>query len=371
MDASNRTECLSGTRADVIEFIEDWASNLTTAEGVVWLHGLAGSGNATIIANRFHEVGCLGAFLFFDRDVAERSRPAIMIWTTAYQLARNHRAAVGTKISAVIDQFPSINEAPLHFQFSKLLIEPLSLFISDSTLVIIFDALDKCGNPDYRQKLLTVLGEESYRLPSSIRLIVASRAEYSIRTAFVFKAHIHTRELDIASKANAADIRSYFRNQLAVIRKTRSQLSFPEDWPGDSAIGHLSECAFGLFVWASTAKEFIRRADYPANRFKTLLQDGPTSGAKTALDALYQTALEDAGKWDDDEFVEDYRAIMGTVLVARNPLSISAIDLLLGIPSANTIALFGCVLIQHPTVRVLHPSFADFITQIDAKRTHG
>jgi hypothetical protein len=58
---------------------------------------------------------------------------------------------------------------------------------------------------------------------------------------------------------------------------------------------------------------------------------------------------------------------MGTVLVARNPLSISAI----GIPSANTIALFGCVLIQHPTVRVLHPSFADFITQIDVKRTHG
>jgi hypothetical protein len=252
----------------------------------VWLHGLAGSGNATIIANRFHEVGCLGAFLFFDRDVAERSRPAIMIWTTAYQLARNHRAAVGTKISAVIDQFASINEAPLHFQFSKLLIEPLSLFISDSPLVIIFDALDECGNPDYRQKLLTVLAEE-IRFPSSIRFIVASRAEYSIRTAFVFKAHIHTRELDIASKANAADIRSYFRNQLAVIRKTRSQLSFPEDWPGDSAIGHLSERTFGLFVWASTAMEFIRSAYYPANRLKTLLQDGPTSGAKTALDALY------------------------------------------------------------------------------------
>ncbi|KIM86453.1 hypothetical protein PILCRDRAFT_326973 [Piloderma croceum F 1598] len=154
---------------------------------------------------------------------------------------------------------------------------------------------------------------------------------------------------------------------MKIIRRTRTQLSFPEDWPGDEAIGHLTERAFGLFVWASTAVEFIRRAHYPANRLKALLQGEPTSGAMTALGALYKTALEDAGKWDDHEFVEDFRAIMGIVLAARSSLSISAIDLLLGIPSANTIALLGCLLIQHPTVRVLHPSFADFITHTDPR----
>jgi hypothetical protein len=157
---------------------------------------------------------------------------------------------------------------------------------------------------------------------------------------------------------------------MKIIRRTRTQLSFPEDWPGDEVIGHLTERAFGLFVWASTAMKLIRKAHYPANRLKALLHDEPTSGATTALGALYQTALEDAGKWDDDEFVEDFRAIMGIVLVARSPLSISAIDLLLGIPSANTIALLGCLLIQHPTVRVLHPSFADFITQPDPQKSY-
>lgn len=228
-------------------------------------------------------------------------------------------------------------------QFSKLLVEPLSSFTTDLPLVV-FDALSECGNPDSRRNLLAVLADKSDRLPSSLRLIIASRAEYDIHTGFISKAHIRTL--------------------------TRTQLSFPEDWPGDEVIRHLTERAFGLFVWASTAVELIRRAHYPANRLKALLQNEPTSGAMTALGALYKTALEDAGKWDDDEFVEDFRAIMGIVLVARSPLSISAIDLLLGIPSANTITLLSCLLIQHPTVRVLHPSFADFITQTDPRKTY-
>jgi hypothetical protein len=68
--------------------------------------------------------------------------------------------------------------------------------------------------------------------------------------------------------------------------------------------------------------------------------------------------------WDDVDFVDDFHSVLGIILVARNPLSHSAIDGLLGKSkrrSIHTISLLACVLGQGPTVRVLHPSFADFM----------
>jgi len=41
---------------------------------------------ATTIANRFREAGCLGAFVFFNRDASESSHPSTVIKTMAYQV---------------------------------------------------------------------------------------------------------------------------------------------------------------------------------------------------------------------------------------------------------------------------------------------
>jgi len=364
MDASDRPECFLGTRVDVIESIRNWASNPDSEHKVLWLHGVAGSGKSTLattIANLFRKMGRLGTFVFFDREVAERSHPAVVIRTTAYQLARNHPHTIGVAISAAIDKFPSIAESPLRLQFSKLLVEPLLTCANDIPIVLVFDALDECSNRDDRQNLMAVLAEESAHLPSALRIIIASRAEYDIRTAFASKSHILTQELDITTEANTSDIRSYFRNQMAIIRNTRTQLPFPPNWPGDEITDSLTERAFGLFIWASTAVDFIRNAHYPVKRLDMLLKEGPASGAATAIDMLYRTALNEAGRWDDQDFVADFRAVLGIVLVAKDPLSIRAIDIFLGIPSDNTVSFLNCLLTQSPTVRVLHPSFADFL----------
>jgi hypothetical protein len=65
-------------------------------------------------------------------------------------------------------------------------------------------------------------------------------------------------------------------------------------------------------------------------------------------------------------FRSDFQNIIGTILAARNPLSDAAIDKLLCLerPSAHTIARLGCVLqwTERKPVRILHPSFADFLT---------
>lgn len=55
------------------------------------------------------------------------------------------------------------------------------------------------------------------------------------------------------------------------------------------------------------------------------------------------------------------------IIVAKNPLSSTAIDRLLGTddchgrPAIHTISCLACVLGHNPTARVLHPSFADFL----------
>ena len=60
MDASDRTECLQGTRIAMIQLITDWALDPAGAQNVMLLHGIAGVGKSTLsttIANRFREQG--------------------------------------------------------------------------------------------------------------------------------------------------------------------------------------------------------------------------------------------------------------------------------------------------------------------------
>jgi hypothetical protein len=372
MDACDRPECLDETRVDIVKSIQDWVTSATSGQNVLWLHGLAGSGKNTLsttVANMLRESGQLGAFLFFDRDVTERSDPTNVIRTLAYQLGLCN-PEICAAITAVIENTPSISMSPLRLQFMKLIVQPLSTISpAAAPLVLVLDALDECGNAKQRRSLLALLAAESRKLPATLRIFITSRPEHDIRCAFESQTHIISWELDITSKVNAADILTYIHHRISFIRTGNKFLGLGEDWPGEEDIVRLSRRACGLFVWASTASEFIDGHD-PAKRLEILLKEDATSGAESALDALYRTALESAGKWDNAEFVEDFHSILGIILVARNPLSYSAIDDLFGTdkrrPSMHTISRLACVLGKTPTVRVLHPSFADFL--MDRKR---
>src|ERR1700692_88921 len=117
---------------------------------------------------------------------------------------------------------------------------------------------------------------------------------------------------------------------MRVQSKTRG-LSLGVNWSHKANVRILTRRASGLFVWASIASEFIDGYD-PKKCIDIILRGDAESGSDTALDALYRTALESAGDWNDDTFIADFTTMMGIVLVARYPLSSSAIDLLLSLP---------------------------------------
>lgn len=288
-----------------------------------------------------------------------------MIRTLAYQVSSSHVRA-GKAIAAAIENFPGVCSSPLSTQFRKLLVGPLSSVPDpNTTLVLILDGLDECESAKKRAMLLEILADHSIDLPSTIRVLITSRSEHDISCAFEFRQHVLTHELDTRSNTNVSDVSCYLNYRMMRVRSKIRGLSIGADWPSEHDILRLTERASGLFVWASTASEFIDGYD-PRRRMDIVLRGDAGSGAENALDVLYRTALESAGNWSDESFIADFTAVVGIVLFARRPLSSSAIDLLLsspgGRPCMYTISYLGCVLQKNPTVRLLHPSFADFLT---------
>ena len=152
---------------------------------------------------------------------------------------------------------------------------------------------------------------------------------------------------------------------MALLRMQKRHLRLSTEWPGEEVLCQLVQRASGLFIWASTALEFIDGHD-PRRRLDVILREKVASSAEAALDTLYKTALESIGLWNDEDFITYFHAILGVVLVTCQPPSSTGIDASLslpkGWPSMHTISLLGCVLQQKPTVRALHPSFNDFLT---------
>jgi hypothetical protein len=363
LDASGRPACHPSTRQNILSEITDWATNPSCEQNVFWYHGLAGSGKSTIsttIANTFRELRRLGAFIFFDRAHPEQSHPSKVIRTLAYKLG-SFDQRIGAAICSAIDHFPSINDASPRMQFTKLIVESLATItdiLAEGPIVIVFDAIDECGDPPERDPLLQVLATELGRLPSTIRVLITSRPLEDIGNAFEGPPNILSRDLDVSSDSCSRDISIYLKHKFEVIRK-RARL--PSEWPGEEVVQDLVTRSCGLFVWATTVAKFIDSYN-PPKHLAIILRGEIAPSAQSALDDLYKRALEQAGRWDDEDFVEHIRSVLGTVLVLQNPLTTSTLDQLIEDGrSSDAISLLACVIASEPTVHLLHPSFADFL----------
>ena len=375
MDASSRSECLPGTRQDILKFITDWLTTPSENQNVLWLHGLAGYGKSTIsttVAEYFRDLGRLGAFIFFDRNDPTHSDPNAVIRTLAYRLG-SFDTRIKLAVCAVVETDKSIADAPVRKQFAKLLLEPLQSlsgqFVNGPAIVVI-DALDECGNPISRKSLLALLSEELVNLPHMCRFITTNRAESDITAAFSDQINNLEKELSISTHSNENDIHSFLCKEMVTIRQRHKVFRLASDWPGDSIIRDLTVRSAGLFIWASMAVNFIAQGYDPRDRLETLLSANPYQKPETALDILYETALNAASKWNDETFVAHFNAVMSVVLAGQIPISDEMIDTILSVdgrrPSTFLLLHMRYLLLWSPgrPVRVLHASFADYLTDL-------
>ena len=372
-----RKGCLKGTHRTVLDEIELWAGDFNKMP-VYWLNGLAGTGKSTIaqtIGERMFAEGRLGTSFFCSRDFEDRSNLQFIFPTLAVQLARMYPKFRSIFIP-LVQSDPDIAHESLYNQMEKLIMRPLQE--SAVSAVIIVDALDECKDEEPASAILSVLAQFVSKVPK-IKFFLTGHPEPRIRKGFrlpllreatdVFVLH------EVESHQVNSDIQLFLENSFSSVALHHPGL---DNWPAEEQLDLLCQRAAGLFVYAVATVKFVDSWNYHPRKRLDLLQQLPSSSVlegktkfntNTSLDSLYASILQEAFGSDGAEDDPNLHSILGTVVLAVNPLSPSAIAALLAIDPEDVTPLLLSVhslLVIHEDinkpVKPLHKSFPDYIT---------
>ncbi|KAJ7190110.1 hypothetical protein GGX14DRAFT_546974 [Mycena pura] len=372
-DATERQQCLAGTRRDILVAIIERLTTTSDPSSVLWLRGVAGSGKSTIsttISKYFRDLKRLGAFIFFSRNNPGNSHPKAVVHRMAYGMAESN-IQFRKALYDVLAADPTILDATLSEQFEKLLLQPLRETESYicGPIIIILDALDECSDEKSLRLLVDLIANKFPQLPAVFRFFITSRPISDISSRFEKKGHIVALPLDITADETKADILLYLSERMQEVQQIKN---LETTWPGKANIQKLADSCGGLFIWASTAYEFIQGGFDPPQKLAILL--ALPFNMRSNLDQLYTIALESSADWADPEFIEVAPSVLGAIILARMPLSDKTLDALLGLGagvSARVLEKLGCVIQwrRGQPARTLHASFGDYLT--DPKRSTG
>jgi hypothetical protein len=361
-----------------LDAIESWSTD-SNMSPVYWLNGLAGTGKSTIaqtIAERIFSDGRLGASFFCSRDFKDRRDLRYIFPTLAFQLAHKY-PEFRSILVPLLQSNPDIAHESLYNQMEMLIVGPLAS--SDISTVIVIDALDECVDEDPQSAILSVMGRLVEGVPNA-KFLITGRPEPRIQSGFrlellrpltdVFVLH------DVEPSVINMDIRLFLEHGLSELARRRGIEQ--DSWPTDQHLDLLCERAAGLFVYAVATLKFLDHAFTPPTKQlevitrspEITIHEGKTKvRPSTTLDSLYvscfQSAFDGMGA-DDDEKV---RLVVGTVVLAVNPLPPSAIANLVDLGKQEVMDLLRQIqsllkLNEDPDTPALpfHKSFPDFIT---------
>lgn len=369
--------CLSSTRTDLIKDLVEFAASSAaqTPHRILLVVGVLGCGKSAIahsVSERCHmaDPRVLGASFMFSREVEGRGTPVLLVSTIAYSLCGRY-PDFARAISAVIEEDRSILSAPISRQFRSLLVEPMKRVSASipHPISIVIDALDEGCDDGSDAALLKALANDGDDLPPNFRIIITSRPMPKIMIHLANKPHIDVREIELLSDRNLEDVALFARHSLAEIREKRG---LPPSWPGEELSNKFIRKAEGLFIWVSTTCAFMLNAANPTRQLERLTGDQyPSSLGSEAKMALLYTAVLAACPWGDEDFVENYQLLLGTLRTPLSPLAIKSL-LAVDIPITDTLRSLSPVLMGVTNTRdgdrplqILHDSFRAYSTRQD------
>ncbi|KAG9090935.1 hypothetical protein FS749_000190 [Ceratobasidium sp. UAMH 11750] len=364
--------CLKGTRMEILEDIRNWALPATGSPALFWLYGPAGCGKssiATSMSDLLHKAGSLAGSFFCKRDNEHLRKSENVISHLAASLAYKC-PAYGAKLVEALRQDPELAHSATTTRFSGLIASPLEALsqeIDFSTLIMVVDAVDESGTTESRAELVSCLLELP-RLASWLKVLVTSRPNNEIRMLFgLDQAPIQRRDLFREKETSVSrDIFAYTHSRISAIPP---EATGRPQWPDDSDIRRLSEDANGLFIWAYTACNLIQQSPDPGATLGEVLAGHRFQNAKTALNAIYETALTEGLK-NTSGGAKVVQLCVGAVILTgtRRPLPDSALAAMLSKrikphELSWVINRLGSVLYRDDlsAVRVLHQSFGDYM----------
>lgn len=157
---------------------------------------------------------------------------------------------------------------------------------------------------------------------------------------------------------SSEDIRLFLTHRLREVT-IQYQESLAPDWPGAQTINQLASQAAGLFIWAETVVKFILLG-HAKRRLQQVLEGGGTGNMGT----LYRQILNHSFREPTKEDSEDFRLVVGAIIMSRAPLSSSSLTQLLSIDEFTTEYIckgLQSVLDSKNILQFHHQSFVDFL----------
>jgi len=384
--------CHHDTRVDLLDQIQTWASdssNSSSSKSIFWLNGMAGTGKSTVsrtMASRFKGEKLLGASFFFKRGERDRGNASLFFTTIATQLT-SLKPQVSRLIRAAVHSDPTITTKALGEQFEHLILQPLSQADhrpSAPPVVIVVDALDECDCENDAKLIIHIFSQAiTKKRFTGLRVFITSRPELPIRLGFrdVQGDYENVALHRIPKPVVEHDIAVFLRSELRRIRQDYNSQVFEEqqlqpDWPGEYANQALVRMATPLFIFAATICRFLEDENYlnPADQLAKVLsyQDGDSELNK--LEATYLPVIDQlvAGKASParSRVLDEFRNVVGPIVLLAEPLSASSLSQLLDIPIATITrilshlhAVLDIPRTQNLPIRPFHLSFYNFLTE--------
>ncbi|CUA77645.1 WD repeat-containing protein on Y chromosome [Rhizoctonia solani] len=344
--------------------LNDWARD-SGGPSIFWMNGMAGTGKTTIactFSEALEQGDRLAASFFCTRTTAECRDVTRIIPTIAYQLAR-YCTPFQSSLCEALGKEPDLGSKHVRKQFERLLRDPLlqSADAVPSNLVVIIDALDECEDQTGVKLILDLLFQHASTFP--LKVYVTSRPEPEIYNRMAL--HSYAREVihlhEIENSLVQADIELYLQAELTFVPHSASD------------IAELVQRSGVLFIYAATLVRYIdsgKQSADPYDRLRSVLNVArETTKHHTQIDALYTAILKSA--LNDEELEANEKntiwAVLRTVLLAQEPISIDTISTLSGIePRRVLFAIQPLRSVLHQSeqtgvVSTLHASFPDFM----------
>ncbi|KAI8814822.1 hypothetical protein BJ742DRAFT_766028 [Cladochytrium replicatum] len=273
-------EYLDGTRTWLLDTVNTFLfpdTESATHKRLLWLDGSAGVGKsvmASLIINDLTAKNQLDAYFYCKHDDTRRTNAKSMVATIALQLCYWNPRFGRHLLDAM--RANSIAQKNLSVMFEVLIENPLKqLGQLDKPVVIVVDALDECGMLHRRHDVLQLFSSYCGRLPSYVRMVITSRPEDDIVTAF----HIIPKEkLDPTAKQNKQDALLYIKHFLARHTTDSDALTKGPDALVDSSAG--------LFVWLVMACKVLE--NLPSITLDAIHKlDASTDSNDRKMDTMY------------------------------------------------------------------------------------
>ncbi len=317
--------CLTGTRTAFLDFIVNWVNDPISERSLV-LFGQAGTGKSSIaheIARRFDKMNRLtSSFIFLRKEQSKRE--AYHLFTTLARDLSDRYPSFKTALGRVVKDNSSLRVGTRDYGtlFESLILEPLKDLHIVGPILVVIDALDESGDVTGENGLHTFLPKALSKLPSNFRVLITSRPEHDIKSAFV------------GDKVAGIKIKYTNDSELAATTHDDILAFLQKKLPSDEFRRYgeaLATRAEGLFQWAAVARGFI--LDPPEcfafskkECINYLLKFTTVRDEQDPLDELYKEVLE--GYITHRKARLLFRSVVGQLITSIEPLSIRSLTTL-------------------------------------------